>query len=221
MLTFRFPCLLFLACVVAVAGCQTSDKSPIADDRSRFSKQLEIPPDLEVTSSIPSASATQTAQDQGGQVLPTSKGIHSEIKNDGDRRWLEVDADAAIVWKRLVEYWSTLGVSLVVTKPVDGIMETNWISSAGTTDKPGLANLLNLFSVDRPFHKYRIRLERAGDNKTNLFASHRTTTKTQIFYAKQDVEYEWVEETGDVEREIEVLQALSYAFDPKSMLSPG
>lgn len=221
MLISRFLCSILCAGVVFAAGCKSSDKSPIADDRARFSKQLEIPPDLAATSSIPSASATAAAEQQGGQVLPNSQGIHSEIRNDGDRRWLAVDADADMVWKRLQEYWSTLGVSLVVNRPVDGVMETNWISSAGTTDKPGLANLLNLLSVDKPFHKYRIRLERAGDNKTNLYAAHRTTTKTEISYARRESEYEWVEKTGDPEREIEVLQALSYAFDPASMLSPG
>ena len=54
--------------------------------------------------------------------------------------------------------------------------------------------------------------------KTNLYAAHRTTTKTQIFYSRRDAEYEWVEKTGDPDREIEVLQALAFAFDPTSVL---
>ena len=59
------------------------------------------------------------------EVLPEP--FLTQLKHDGDERWLEIDASPQEVWQRVVAYWQSIGVGLVVNQPQTGTMETDWI----------------------------------------------------------------------------------------------
>lgn len=197
--------------------------SSTLNDYSRSS--LEIPPDLLASAGEKvqaNAGATADSEDTGPgaeRVLPTI--IGAEIQSDDDRSWLEIDADAEVVWKKLTEFWAFQEIDLVEYRPQAGVMETDWFAKkSGRGDKPGLSAVaVQLFdalvsrrtSVD----KFTIRLERDGAERTRLFVTHRAQEKVarELRDLDKTVEFQWVERAQDPEKIAQLLQAIVLLFD--------
>jgi len=158
--------------------------------------------------------------DAGGeQVLPVITG--AEIQSDDERSWLEIDADAEAVWKKLTEFWALQEIELVEYRPQAGFMETDWFArQKGRPGKPGLSAVaVQLFdalvsrrtSVD----KFTIRLERDGEQRTRLFVTHRAQEKVarELRDPDKTVEFQWVERAQDPEKIAQLLQAIVLLFD--------
>ncbi|MDD9857471.1 MAG: outer membrane protein assembly factor BamC [Gammaproteobacteria bacterium] len=224
--------LLLLSCSSSPKQDQAREDQPDADD-SLFSTtlndysrpSLEIPPDLlesagERVQANAGATAESAAPGSGAEeVLPAV--IGAEIQSDDDRSWLEIDAGADVVWKKLTEFWAFQEIDLVEYRPQAGFMETDWFARKGNrADSTGLSAVAvqlfdTLVSRRTSVDKFTIRLERDGEDRTRLFVTHRAQEKIarELRDVDKTVELEWVERAQDPEKIAQLLQAIVLLFD--------
>ncbi len=183
---------------------------------------LEIPPDLLASSSAKvqankGGSAGADATGDGRRVLPEV--IGATIQSDSRKSWLEIDADAEVVWRKLTEFWAFHEVELVEYSPESGLMETDWFVKTGN-DSGGVASIasdfLKAFIARRTaVDKFELRLERNRAKGTNLFVTHRRREKiaSEPTSKAQNVDYQWVEREPDAEKVMRLLQTIVLLFD--------
>lgn len=205
----------FITCVV-ITGCggisfNTSPGGTAVKSREPAAS-LEIPPDLRATTSEELATAQAPRPEDTREVLPEP--FLTQLKQDGDERWLEIDASPQEVWQRVVAYWQSIGVGLVVSRPQTGTMETDWIVPQR---RPGAIQQFLAGLSKSGYDKYQVRLERNGD-KTNLYVDHTWTQKILVEYPIKEPESVWVE-SEDPEKELELLKAVAFEMDPSNILS--
>ena len=216
--------------ILAACGRPVSLSSSPAQARGvttvRPGKALEVPPGLVDTSGtiITSASKLETENNSGQQdgsgVATRSATLVTKIRQDAARTWLEIDAAPDRVWQRLVTFWQGVGVNLVVAKPAEGVMETDWFETLQSSDRPRmLGSVLNdLVRPGRSFDKYKVELNRVDPERTNLFISHRATKRTLVSHQAREPVVKWEEAPADPKKEREMLQALAYELDPSNVL---
>lgn len=220
--SLKFACLLVLALSVAACG-KTNSYGSIepGQETARSRANLELPPDLTQTSSDRlAAQAAQADQDnEATEVLPETGGLNVE-RND-EEGWLEVDAPAEQVWRRLVAHWGALGVNLVVSNPTEGIMETDWVEPASSNEEePALTDkLLNqflgkLFDETTALDKYTLTLQRTDDNRTRIDVAHRGIRKiqTQRSTIATNAQWDWVEIEEDPDKIKRALSSIVYGL---------
>lgn len=212
--------LVLIAATLGVSGCgvgfNTSPGGGTAVKTRQPAASLEVPPDLMATTSeeITSAKAEQEAL-SSREVLPES--YPTELVQDGDEVWLEIQASPQQVWKRVIDYWQGVGVGLVLNQPQTGTMETGWIQPER---KPGTISALFAGLNDAGYDKYRVRLERAGDNETRLYVDHTWAQKILVTYPVKDPDSAWVE-TEDPEKALNLLKAVAFELDPDNHILGG
>lgn len=238
--------LLLLSCSSNSKQEQAREDQPEAGD-SLFSStlndysrpSLEIPPDLLASSgekvqanagaTADSDSDSDSADTGPGaeRVLPTI--IGAEIQSDDDRSWLEIDAGAEAVWKKLTEFWAFQEIDLVEYRPQAGVMETDWFArKSKRADKPGLSAVAvqlydALVSRRTSVDKFTLRLERDGEERTRLFVTHRAQEKVarELRDLDKTVEFQWVERAQDPEKIAQLLQAIVLLFDSSADEPPA
>jgi len=186
---------------------------------------LEIPPDLlRSAGSRVQANAAGTADGAAGErVLPPV--IGAAIQTDGEKSWLEIDADAEVVWHKLAEFWALQEIELVDYRPQAGIMETDWFSRKTDRAGQGLGSvavelLSALVSRRTAVDKFTLRLERddgdaAAGARTKIFVTHRAREKLaqELDDIDKTVEFNWVERDEDAEKIAQLLQTVVLLFD--------
>lgn len=183
------------------------------------SKQLELPPDLVSSVNAGVRNNIQSFDIREERILPEV--IGARVVQDGDERWLEVDADVESTWKAVMEYWALSNVNLVEYNPEAGLMETDWIEEAEYEDEESGSRMLRLASdlitqlTNRKttLDRYRVRFERLSDSRTALHVGHRSIAKKGIHYARKLSRFEWVELESDPTRVAALLQNLVLLFD--------
>ncbi|RMG35643.1 MAG: outer membrane protein assembly factor BamC [Gammaproteobacteria bacterium] len=172
------------------------DKAVEYKREKQASKNLEVPPDLTSRRfndrmSVPdnfagvATSYSEYATDRrlrgiegrarvGGAVLPE----HPKVKEmrDGDMRWLVVDAPADAVWDKLIEFWQDQGILLEEQDPELGIMRTAWLENRANISRDFITEAVRkvfegLYETSLR-DQYRIRLEKDGPNKTEIYLTH-------------------------------------------------
>jgi outer membrane protein assembly factor BamC len=109
------------------------------------------------------------------------------VQRFGDRRWILIGATPGQVWPRLRDFWSTAQLSVAVENPVQGIMETEWLTAEG-----------------REPEKYRVRIEPA------LHAGNSEIYVVQISQsALGNAQTQDILSSHDLERENTMLSAIS------------
>lgn len=173
------------------------DKKVEYKREAQAERNLEIPPDLTTDRindrmSVPdsfgagSTSYTEYVTDReirgiGQQpaayrsdVLPQLESI--TVERDGDKRWLVIDAPVEVVWPRVIDFWQENGILLEEQDPSVGIMRTSWLENraeiADDIITRTLRNVLDSLYEAGTRDQFRIRLERAGSNSTELFLTH-------------------------------------------------
>lgn len=170
---------LLTAFCLSLAACSGGGSNSRIDYKeAKTLPSLEVPPELEApidsgVENVPELGAVAPAAGDS-RVLPQAEGIR--IVRDGSTRWLVIDADAEQLWPKLRQFWSSLGLEIKQDEPAIGIMETQWAENRADTPTGFLARLVkkvfkNAYSASTR-DKYRIRLEPAGDNRTELYLSH-------------------------------------------------
>ena len=171
---------------------------------------LSIPPDLTQAASDPryrapaSGTTTFSQFQQAGQasakgvpssqsaVLPTRTDMR--VMRDGDLRWLVVDMPPDKVFSLTADFWVESGFTLDVTDPKAGLMITNWAENRAKIPESFLRDMLgrvldNLWDSGTR-DKFSTRIERAGNNRTEVYISHRhMEEKNNTTNAQYDVRW--------------------------------
>lgn len=223
--------LLLAACSSNPKPERAEDDSPESAEGSLFStaqdynrSALEIPPDLlqSAGEKVQANAAAGGAAAGPERVLPPV--IGASIQTEADKSWLEIDADAETVWKKLTEFWALQEIDLVEYQPQAGIMATDWFAKkgnrAGSQALSAIAvDLFNaLVSRRTAVDKFTLRLERderGGDARTRVFVTHRAREKVaqELDDLDKTVEFNWVERDEDPEKVAQLLQTVVLLFD--------
>lgn len=161
-------------------------------------RDLEIPPDLtsdrindrmSVPDSFGSGSTSYSEYltdrklrgvDQGaarpvaGSVLPSISDIR--VLRDGDVRWLDIDSPPEDVWQRVADFWQENGILMMEQDPTLGIMRTSWLENRANISRDFITDTIRK-AFDGLYEsgtrdQYRIRLERARGDRTELYITH-------------------------------------------------
>jgi outer membrane protein assembly factor BamC len=227
-MTYQFKIILglLLGSVLVSCGIFKSIDETLPDHRADYKKSksvepLEVPPDLlagdmEETLTIPEA----TTQPQMGTlstddnktvrlsegVLPTA--TQMQIKRVGDIRWLAVNNDVNVVWKKVRAFWREEGFELTQDDPKIGVIETDWKENRADIPKTGIRKLIGSV-LDGVYSsstrdKFRTRLERGQEaNTTAIYLTHRGAEEVS-----QRDNFAWQVRPADPELEAEMLRRL-------------
>ena len=215
-----------------VAGCSIFDSSEKEYQRSTSLPPLEVPPDLTKPDwnprmTIPGDSAGRvsaletsrqespvadvrsSAAQAGPTVLPEFDNI--TVRKEGTVRWLEVRTSTDALWPKLQGFWQQEGIELEKDEPRVGIMETEWYEYRGAMPKGFLLGLFgrayNAISDTGVRDKYRLRLERASDQVSNVYLTQRRAEQVGDISA-DEASVRWESRPSDPELEAEMLARL-------------
>lgn len=208
-LNYLLPVIIALTFAGCGVGFNTNPGGETAVKSRQPSASLEVPPDLMSTTSeeITAAKAEQEELNSR-EVLPES--YPTELMQEDGQAWLQIKASPQEVWRRVVGYWQGIGVGLVVNQPQNGTMETGWIEPER---RPGSISALFAGLNDAGYDKYRVRLERAGENETRLYVDHTWAQKILVTYPVKDPDSTWVE-SEDPAKALNLLKAVAFELDP-------
>ena len=224
--------------VAGLAGCSSTpedDSQTNTDSRARDSlfsseknytrRQLELPPDLLATAND-KVRENYTAAEAGGELRVLPKVIGATIRTDDANSWLEIDADAEVVWRKLTEFWAAQEIKLVQYRPQAGFMETDWFAKTAAGGGRGFgeiaAELVAALVARTARDKFTIRLQRNDAGGTLLFAAHRRKEKiVRANNSPKNSEVEWVEREQDPEKIAQLLQTLVLLFDAAAEPEPA
>lgn len=217
--TLRILCQPVLVCVLALAvsACgQTETYSSIepGSHPARARSNLELPPDLVDTSNDALVSRQPDESGEPEEVLPETDSL--EIQRNDSEGWLEVDAPAGQVWRKLESYWGSLNVDLEISDPKAGLMVTDWVRT-GQNEDAGIMDKVLGSVVESPtsLDKYTIQLEKKGENRTRIQVAHEGMKKiqTQRSSVATNAEYEWVTTEEDPEKIKRALSSIVYGLE--------
>jgi outer membrane protein assembly factor BamC len=185
------PLLILLS--LSLAGCATFESKKIDYKSAGSLPPLEAPPDLvlpagdnryAVPDVNPKGTATFSTYDKerearpqsGNQtVLPSVDKV--SIERDGSERWLSVQMPAQDVWPVVKDFWQEMGFIITLDSPETGVMETDWAENRAKIPQDPIRNFLgkaldSLYSTGER-DKFRTRLEKGPDGRTEIYISHR------------------------------------------------
>ncbi|MDH5571266.1 MAG: outer membrane protein assembly factor BamC [Gammaproteobacteria bacterium] len=213
--------IVILALAVTLFACSTTDdtedyKGVYAIEKKQ-NKPLEVPPDLvlprgELSLSVPSIAAEQASMSSYNKKDPQNvSGLLADatgarLKHDGGIRWLEVDLPAEKIWLKLKPFFKALGFEIITDDLQLGLLVTDWKENRAEFPSSWLGKLFNSFSESSVKDKYRVRLERAGENKTLLFVTHqglKAGTKDDVM--SDTTSWYWEARDADPELEAEIM----------------
>ena len=211
------------------------DKKVEYKRETQAEKNLEIPPDLTSDRindrmSVPdnfggvSTSYSEYVTDRklrdaedsgrlntGGSVLPDIKDI--EVRRDGDVRWLLVSAPVDDVWPRVIDFWQENGVLMEEENPTVGVMRTSWLENRAEISRDfvtdTIRSVLDGLYETGTRDQYRVRLERADQNRTEIYMTHFGMTEQVVQDVQGGVENTvWVPRERDPDLEVEMMRRL-------------
>ena len=218
--------LSVLSLSITLAACNsTSDL--LAGDKIDYKSAtkgptLEVPPDLTQLSKdtryvVPggtvSAAAYQVQQDnkpKGTSNTAVSKIGDVQIERDGNQRWLVIDRPADQVWEPVKDFWQESGFSLTIERPDIGIMETDWAENRAKLPQDFIRKSIgkifdSIYSTGEQ-DKFRTRIERRPDGKSEIYVSHRGME--EVYSNKEKDSTIWQPRKADPELETEFLRRI-------------
>ena len=218
--------LSLLSLSVTLAACSgTSDL--LAGDKIDYKSAtkaptLEVPPDLTQLSKdsryvVPggtvSAAAYQVQQDskpKGTEGTAISKIGDVQIERDGNQRWLVIDRPADKVWEPVKDFWQESGFALTIDRSDLGIMETDWAENRAKLPQDFIRKSIgkifdSIYSTGEQ-DKFRTRIERRADGKTEIYVSHRGME--EVYSNKEKDSTIWQPRKADPELETEFLRRI-------------
>ena len=218
--------LSVLSLSVTLAAC-SSTSDMLAGDKIDYkgatkAPTLEVPPDLTQLSKdtryvVPggavSANAYQVQKDnqpKGTTNTAVSKIGDVQIERDGNQRWLVIDRSAEKVWEPVKDFWQESGFSLTTERPDIGIMETDWAENRAKLPQDFIRKSIgkifdSIYSTGEQ-DKFRTRIERRPDGKTEIYVSHRGME--EVYANKEKDSTIWQPRKADPELETEFLRRI-------------
>ena len=228
---FFIVLLLFLCNCSSIPFLNDESEIPLVSTKR---KSLEVPPDLispakDRKFSIPSSGSSSMsafqASDEGEKIiqpdsiiLPDINGV--KIKFYGNYRVLIVDKPAEILWPKLRNFWLKAGFSIVREEPDIGLLETDWFEDKRGVPKDFIRDMIgkvfqNVYDTGER-DKYIMRLERVGDNQTEISVAHKGII--QVVGNRPDSTVSWINKPNDRKLEDDYLKRImiSLGLDEKS-----
>ena len=201
LLRILIPAITALGLVACSSGYVDGvipDKAVEYKREKQAERNLELPPDLtsdrindrmSVPDSFGGVSTTYSEYltdrkvrgvDEGsrrvasGGVLPQIRDV--ELLRDGDVRWLLINAPVEDVWQKVIDFWQENGILMSEQDPTVGVMRTAWIENRANISRDVLTDTIRRV-LDGLYEtglrdQYRVRLERAGAGRTELYLTH-------------------------------------------------
>ncbi len=149
----------------------------------------------------------------GAVVLPKLES--ARVERLGNERWLVVNQPADQVWPTLRAFWQEAGFKLVVDRPEIGVLETDWLESRVTLSSDPIRNVLGrilqgIQGSSGLRDKYRLRLERAANNSTEIYLTHRGLEEIAVGAVRQGSaeSFAWSPRAVDTNLEAEMLNRM-------------
>ena len=207
---------------VALSACSTLEEGKIDYKSAKKASSLEIPPDLTQLSkdtrysATPDRSISAVALQAGQAQVPTIERAAPlqvgdvEILRDGDKRWLVVSRPAEQLWEPTREFWLDHGFNLAQEKADLGIIETDWAENRAKLPQDIIRSTLgkvfdSLYSTSER-DRFRTRLERRNDGKTEIYITHRGME--EVYNSSNKDSTIWQSRAADPELETEFLRRL-------------
>jgi outer membrane protein assembly factor BamC len=230
--------LLLGMALMLVAGCSVSPTDRARVDYKQSDKQtttvdsLKIPPELTKSKtqnrySIPSKDGANLSDYKAGidtqvegaqkRILPDTPNV--TVRRDGIFRWLEIDLPAEDVWETVKQFWLEEGFIIASEDPEAGLLETDWAENrakiGGGIVTDTLSKIAPLLVTSPERDKYRTRLERLGNDKTEVFLSHEgmaLVASTSGEIDQRRAKPKWQYRARDPNLEAEMLYRMVTAF---------
>ena len=203
------------------SGCSVLQEDKIDYKSAQRGSTLDVPPDLtqlnrdvryQVPGSVVTASGYQTTQPTTSAGASTAVNAVADVRieRSGSQRWLVVDRPADRLWMPVRDFWQENGFVLELDQEKLGIMETDWAENRAKLPQDIIRRTIgrvfeNLYSTGER-DRFRTRLERSGDGKTEIFISHRGMI--EVFSSAQKDQTVWQPRDADPELEAEFLTRL-------------
>jgi len=214
--------LSLLGIAVALSACSVLENDKIDYKSAKKGVTLDVPPDLNQLSrdtryNVPgsSVSARELQAGQASVTPPLEKAAaltvgDVTIERDGNQRWLVVNRPADKIWDPVRDFWLESGFNMAIEKPELGILETDWAENRAKLPQDVIRSTLgkvfdSLYSTSER-DRFRTRLERRADGKTEIYVTHRGM---QEVYANQQKDSTiWQPRAADPELETEFLRRI-------------
>jgi outer membrane protein assembly factor BamC len=232
------PCSLFyfkragasLVLVSMLAACGSvmdTDKINYKSQTEEKVQPLEVPPDLSKMSRskrYDMPGATVSANNLNSAAIPVDNGTPTspismgdiQVKREGQQMWLEVARTPEILWPQVKDFWKESGFTFIKEEQAVGLLETDWAENRAKLPQDfirrNLGKLLDALYSTGERDKFRIRLERTTDNKTEIYISHRGLIETGGTRTSSPVV--WQTRPNDPELEKEFLRRLMVKLGP-------
>lgn len=229
---------------LSLTGCALSDyveeKGKIDYKSSSTNRRpsLEVPPDL-VSPRADERFATPTRAGErtlssferdrlSGSAAPAQPGVlpslpGMRIERAGLQRWISIDAPPEKVWPQVREFWVETGFSLEVDSPEAGIIETNWLENRARIPmdfiRSTIGRVLEGAYSSGTLDKFRTRVERTPDGRTEIYVSHRGMEEVATIARDRTT---WQRRAPEPDLEVEMMNRLivrmsgGRAGEPKS-----
>lgn len=187
---------------------------------------LEVPPDLvsprgderfaiptsrgaERTLSSFERDRAQTAARAGASsVLPSTPGVR--IERSGLQRWLVVDTPPEKLWPAVRDFWTETGFTLETDSAETGTIETNWLENRARVPldliRRTLGKVVDGIYSSGTLDKFRTRIERLPDGRSEIYVSHRGMEEVAISVSRDA--FIWQRRAPEPDLEVEMLNRL-------------
>jgi hypothetical protein len=208
-----------LGLAVTLSACSVLESDKIDYKSATKGASLEVPPDLSqlsrdtrytVPGGVVSAAAFEAGQAQqprgAANAAPQAIG-DVRIERDGNQRWLVVDRPADQLWEPVRDFWLENGFVYTLEQPNLGLLETDWAENRAKLPQDIIRSTIgkvfdSLYSTGER-DKFRTRLERASDGRTEIYVSHRGMV--EVYSTAQKDSTIWQPRPADPELETEFL----------------
>jgi outer membrane protein assembly factor BamC len=233
----KFVLLMLLLPILVACNTLPNVEEMLPDRKVEYKKSkqagenLEVPPDLSSSSIsdtlvIPGEAGmgSATYSDFANRDMTTSGYARSsgvipklenvQVKRDGNKRWLVIQAGPDDVWARTVDFWQENGILMTEQDPSIGVMVTDWIENRADIKSDFITDTVRKV-FDGAYaaatrDQFRVRIERgAEEGSVELFLTHRGMQEELITSANSANERPvWVPRETDHGLEAEMLRRL-------------
>ena len=216
----RLAIALISLSLLSACGVLSTNKVDYKSSGEVKTTPLEVPPDLtkltrESRYSIPGGSSVSVSAMPGNTVgmrrVVAADAIQDiQLERLGAQRWLRVQRPPEQIWEQVKTFWTTNGFILTQDSPELGIMETDWAENRAKIPQDFIRRTLgrlidNLYSSGER-DKFRLRIDRVGENSSEIFIIHRGMEEV---YTNQDkIGTRWQGRPNDPTLEVEMMRKL-------------
>lgn len=225
----RSPLILAMICAGTLTACGSLE-SVVNGEKIDYKSvgdqpvsSLEVPPDLtqirrDSRYTLPSVGTTTATEFEKDKTKPTvqtaaiaaNKLDGMKIERSGTQRWVVVDKSPEELWPLVKIFWQDAGFLINIDMPDVGVMETEWAENRAKIPQDFIRRTMgkvfdSLYSTGER-DKFRTRLERTSDGKTEIYVSHRGAE--EVLVGNDKTQTVWTARDTDPELEAEFLSRL-------------